>query len=204
MPSRSISSVIFDLGGVLLNWDVDRIASRVFADPEVRAAVKEAVFQHPDWAALDRGTLTEEEAVQRFARRSAQPVAAVEKLMQAARESLTPKPESMVLLDELRESGLDLYCLSNMHARVFSYLEKRYIFWKEFKGIVISARVRMIKPEPDIYQHLLSTHGLDPERSIFIDDHPANVRGAHAAGMHTILFTGADDCRRQLYSLLGR
>ena len=198
----SIANVIFDLGGVLLDWDADAIVAAVFTDQAAQKSVRAAVFDHPDWLALDGGTLDEEEAIQRFAQRSGQPISCMEQLMQQVRLSLVPKADSLVLLDELHARGIPLYCLSNMHTKNFAYLEETYSFWDRFEGIVISASIKMIKPEPDIFQYLLSKYDLDPAKCVFIDDHPANIEGARAVGLSAILFTSSDDCRRQLDGLL--
>ena len=198
-----IYNVIFDLGGVLLDWDEDAIVAAVFDDPETRAAVKRAVFKHDDWLALDRGALDEEEAVDRFATRSGLTPAAMERLMEQVRIALAPKPDSLTLLEELHGRGVPLYCLSNMQGRNWTYLQENYDFWDRFLGIVISADLKLLKPEPDIYLHLLSAYDLDPVRSVFIDDTPANVTGARAVGLNAIRFTSAESCRRQLDALLG-
>ena len=201
--SSSVQNVIFDLGGVLLNWDVDAIIAAVFDSPEARDTVKRVVFDHPDWLAMDQGTLPEDEAVQRFARRADQPVDSMERLMDQVRASLTPKPDSLALLEELDGRGVPLYCLSNMHELNIAYLRERYDFFSRFRGIVISAHVEIIKPDAGIFEHLLSTCDLDPAQSVFVDDHPANVEGARAVGLQAVLFTDAASCRRQLDALLG-
>jgi putative hydrolase of the HAD superfamily len=197
-----VTSIIFDLGGVLLDWDVDAIIAPVFSDPETHAVVKRAVFDHPDWLALDQGTLTEEEAVPCFVERSGQSETAVRALMDQVRIGLAPKPESIALLRDLHERGVPLYCLSNMHEKNMAYLRQYRDFFDCFSGIVISAPLKMIKPEPGIYQHLIDTYHLDPEASLFIDDMQANVDGARAVGLQAIQFTTAADCRRQLDTLL--
>ena len=198
-----VHNVVFDLGGVLVEWDPESIVAAVFEAPQVQAAVRRAVFEHPDWLALDRGTLSEEEAVARFARRAAQPAAAMRRLMDQVRVSLAPKADALALLEELDERGVPLYCLSNMHVRNIAYLQERYDFFRRFRGMVISAQVRMIKPEPEIFAHLLAACRLEAAHSVFVDDYPANVAAARVAGLHSVLFTSAAECRRQLQALLG-
>jgi HAD superfamily hydrolase (TIGR01509 family) len=197
-----LQNVIFDLGGVLLHWDAEAVTAAAFEHPDARAAVRHGVFAHPDWVALDRGTLAEEEAVRRFAQRAGQPVSSMVRLMDEVRAFLTPKPETLQLLEELHARGIPLFCLSNMHERNSAYLRKSYDFFDRFRGIVMSAHVKMVKPEPGIFQHLLSTYDLDPGQSLFIDDDPVNVAGARAVGLQAVLFTDAAACRRQLDRLL--
>jgi|SRR5579884_250544 len=197
--NRSIRNIVFDLGGVLLEWKPDQILARLYPeDPGLQALVRKEVFQHPDWLALDKGTLNEGEAVRFFQQRTGRPLSEMKGLMDLVRETLIPIPSSFELLEELSKGGMNLYCVSNMQVKVFAYLQKRYDFWSKFKGLVISAQVRMIKPDAEIFNHLFSRYRLAPAESLFIDDHPPNVESARRLKMQAILFQGADDCRRQL------
>lgn len=197
----TIRNVVFDLGGVLLEWNAEKILAGLYQDRQIRALVKKEVFLHSDWLALDKGMLEEEEAIQLFQRRTGRPLSEMKALMDAVRESLIPIPATFELLDALEKTGISLYCISNMQAAVFAYLEKRYDFWGKFKGLVISASIKMIKPDAEIFHHLFSRYRLDPSESLFIDDHPPNIESARRLNMHAILFQGADDCRSRLQAL---
>ena len=199
--NRMIRNVVFDLGGVLLEWNADKILARLYQDSAVRALVLKEVFQHSDWLELDKGMLDEAAAVGLFQGRTGRSLLEMQQLMQAVRESLVPIPSTFELLEALSKEGIHLYCVSNMQAAVFAYLEKRYDFWSKFKGLVISASVQMIKPDREIFHHLFSRFGLAPSETAFIDDHPPNVESARQLGMHAILFRGADDCRRRLQQI---
>lgn len=197
-------SVVFDLGGVLVQWSDKVILARAFVDPAARAAVRASLFEHADWIALDRGTLTEEEAITRTAVRTGLSEPALQRLMEIVRDSLIPLPETVSLLEDLHRREVPLYCLSNMHPRSIAHLRQRYTFFRCFRGAVISAEVGLVKPEPAIYRHLLAAFALEPTRTVFIDDYPANCRAAEAAGLQTIRFTTADECRARLDHLLAR
>ena len=196
------TNVIFDLGGVLFAWEPDEIVDRNFDDLELRALVKREVFQHADWLEMDRGTLEEEDAIKRFHARTGIPSPKLNRLLQSVKESLIPIPESVDLLHELSSRGAGLYCLSNMPVCRFEYIQQRYPFWSLFEGIVISGIVKMIKPDREIFEHLLSQFQLPTGSTVFVDDHPVNLDSAQQIGLHTVLFRNADDCRRQLESML--
>lgn len=199
-----IRNVVFDLGGVLLEWKPDQILARLYPEEhEIQALVKKEVLQHPDWLALDKGMLSEEEAIRRFRQRTGRPLSEMKRLMDTVRETLIPIPPTFALLEELSKEGINLYCVSNMQIEVFTYLQKKYTFWDQFKGLVISAHVRMIKPDAEIFLHLFSRFGLIPSESLFIDDHPPNVESARRLEMEALLFQGADDCRLRLQRLHG-
>ena len=82
------------------------------------------------------------------------------------------------------------------------FMNLRGTFWDAFSGIVISGEVKMMKPEPAVFEHLLATFSLRPEESVFIDDVLANIDAAKEMGLHTIWFKDAAQCRRELEQVL--
>ena len=202
--AASVRNVIFDLGGVVLDWNPDHIVSRVQPVPELQAPLKEALFGHADWRMFDRGTLTEPELIQRLQLRLGSTEAEVAAILDAVRNSLVEKPETLELLRTLQGQGTPLYCLSNMPATIYTHLRQRHSFWDVFSGIVISGEVQMMKPEPEVFMHLLDTFGLRAEESVFIDDLPANIESARHVGLHAICFKDAAQCRRELDQILGK
>jgi HAD superfamily hydrolase (TIGR01509 family) len=202
MNAAHVKNVVFDLGGVLLEWNPAKILGDFYADPALRRLLKESLFGHADWLALDRGTLSEAEVLARAEQRTGRPASELAALHAAMRESLHAKPDTVALLDRLHARGIPLYCLSNMSAAVYDHLRLRHDFWDRFRGIVISGHIRLVKPEPEIFTHLLERFGLEADETVFIDDMAANVEGARAVGMHAIQFHDAGDCARQLMPLL--
>jgi putative hydrolase of the HAD superfamily len=200
MPVRN---VIFDLGGVVLDWNPDHIVSRFQPVPELRPTLKAALFGHADWRLFDRGTLTEPDLIERLQARVGASRQEVEAILDGVRESLVEKPETIELMRALQRQGTPLFCLSNMPATIYTHLRGRHNFWDVFSGIVISGQVQMMKPEPEVFLHLLATYNLRPEESVFIDDLRANIESAKQVGLHTIWFKDAAQCRRELAQLLG-
>jgi putative hydrolase of the HAD superfamily len=191
-------NLIFDLGGVVVRWDPEAIISGVFSDERLKARVREAVFQHPDWLELDRGTLGREEAIARAARRSGVAASEIRRLLLAVPPSLAVFPDTVALMRRLRAKGHPLYCLSNMHPASIEYLESTQDFWDVFSGRVISCRLQLCKPEPAIYQHLLRAFGLEGKDTLFIDDVQKNLDAAAALGIGTLRFESAAQCEREL------
>jgi putative hydrolase of the HAD superfamily len=151
---------------------------------------------------FDRGALTESELIQRLQLRLGSTRAEVEAILDAVRNSLVEKPETVKLLRALQGRGTPLYCLSNMPAAIYTHLRQRHNFWDAFSGIVISGEIQMMKPEPEVFMHLLETFDLRAEESVFIDDLPANIESARQVGLHTICFKDADQCWRELDQIL--
>jgi putative hydrolase of the HAD superfamily len=200
--TQGVRNVIFDLGGVVFQWNVEDIVRRFYTDDALRNVAKQEIFKHPDWLEMDRGTLGEEEAIRRFQVRTQRPVAELQALMLAVRESLVPIEDTIELLHELAQSDVPLYCLSNMPAETFAHLRRRHSFLDVFRGTVISGEIRMIKPDPRIFEHIARRYRLTPAQTVFVDDNEPNTASADALGFKTVLFQGARQCREELRRLL--
>jgi putative hydrolase of the HAD superfamily len=195
--------VIFDLGGVFIEWKPADILARLYPDEADRSLVGDATFRHGDWSELDRGMLSEEVAIQRFAERTGRSVSELAAFMDFVRESLVVVPQTVALIEELAARGMPLYCLSNISEPNFAFLRKRYDFWPAFRGIVISGSVKMIKPDSRIFQVIADRFELVPGKSIYVDDLAANVESAGRLGFRAIQFKTAQQCRAQIETLLG-
>ncbi len=195
----SVRNVIFDFGGVLVRWQPREIIASFYDDASVHALIGRSIFQHVDWAEMDRGTLDEPAATLRFAERTGRPAAEITAFLQHVRESLTTVPETIAILHDLARRGVPLYGLSNMATDTFAWLRERYDHWSLFKGIVISADIRMLKPERQIFEYIVRQHGLVPAETVFIDDHAPNVEAARSMGFHTIQFESPVQCAAALH-----
>jgi putative hydrolase of the HAD superfamily len=202
-PLARVRNVVFDFGGVLVNWRPQEIIDSFYAEPHMRDALRTHAFQHDDWLDMDRGLLDEATVVRRCAQRLARPESELEALFRHVRAALTPIEPTVALLRELRQrSGLKLYGLSNMSEAIFAYLDQRHDFFGLFDGIVVSAAVKLVKPDPAIYEHLRERFALDFTESVFIDDLARNVESARQAGLPAIQFVTTDQVRRELEPLL--
>ncbi len=192
-PGDIERAVIFDLGGVVLDWRPRDLLERFYAGqaPTLHDTVWQAVFEHPDWLDLDRGTLSHRDAAIRFAARAGRTPDEMARLLRAARDSLQPLPETLALMRSLEADGVPLYCLSNMHAEIVTWLLRTYDFWPLFRGVVFSSDERLIKPDPVLFDRLLSRYGLVAANTAFVDDHPANIESAARIGLHAIRFENA-------------
>jgi len=197
-----VRNVIFDFGGVLVTWRPQAIIDSFYTEPNLREALRVHAFEHDDWLDMDRGTVDEPTLVRRFASRMGRPEAELEALFDHVRASLVPIEPTVALLRELHGAGLRLYGLSNMSASIFAYLHGRHEFFALFEGIIVSAAVKSLKPEPAIYEHLRERFALDFGESVFIDDFERNVVGARRLGLPAIRFESTEQARRDLMPLL--
>lgn len=202
-PRKPLRNVIFDFGGVLVTWRPQEIIDSFYSEPALRESLRTHAFQHDDWLDMDRGTLDEASVAARCAARMARPEAELKALFDHVRAALTPIEPTVALLRELRERpGLKLYALSNMSATIFAYLAGRHDFFELFDGIVVSAEVKLLKPEPQIYEHLRDRFALDFAESVFIDDLTRNVESARNVGLPAIQFKTTEQVRHELAAWL--
>jgi putative hydrolase of the HAD superfamily len=198
MSAPSSRNVIFDFGGVLVRWKPQEIIDNFYQDAELRARLREEVFQHPDWLEMDRGALDDAQAVRRFAARMSRPEAEMLELLQRVKESLVPLEASLELVHGLAQRGIPVYGLSNMSTSTFQHLQGRHAIWDVFRGIVISGDIQLVKPDPRIFEHISQTYGLAPARTAFVDDLEPNVEAASRHGFRAIRFESAAQCRAEL------
>jgi putative hydrolase of the HAD superfamily len=198
----AVKNVVFDAGGVLLEWNPPRIIADLYPDPQVQAQIRQYIFEHPDWHEFDRGTLTAETAPPHFSRLSGRSAQEVRDLLRITAESLTPIDGTIRLLEDLAAAHVNLYLLSNMPVSTYEILTKRHAFFDHFEHLVISGAILMLKPEPAIYKHLIETTGIVPAESVFIDDLQRNVIAARESGLHAIQFTTPEACRAELRAYL--
>ncbi len=193
-----IRNVIFDMGGVLIHWDPEEFVARRELPQEDRALLAREVFRSVEWAQVDRGVLTVEEAVTSMCRRLP------ERLHPVAREltggwwknDLIPVEGMAPLLRELRELHYGLYVLSNATAATPKYFHR--VPGNEcFDGTVFSYEWKQVKPEREIYRTLLEKFSLTAGECLFVDDSPANIEGALFAGMEGFLFRGDVEALRE-------
>ena len=124
--------IVFDLGGVVVRWDPEAILAQAVEDPNARAAVRTGLLRHPDWQALDRGTLAPKDAIERATRRTGLPAAPFARFLALVPDALAPVPEVIEFLEELHGDSHALCWLSNMHHAFMDHLERAHDFWSLF------------------------------------------------------------------------
>ncbi|MGB7997759.1 MAG: HAD-IA family hydrolase, partial [Photobacterium halotolerans] len=157
---------------------------------------------HPDWLALDRGTMLMAEVIPKFAARTGFPEARMEDFIDHIQNSLTVIDASKNLLEDLLEQDFNLYYLTNMSSAFFDTLYDKHDFISLFNGGLVSAKELLMKPEPEIFQSLMLKYALSPEDTYFIDDNEDNVLAARKLGITAIRFSPTPACYQQIRSAL--
>ena len=189
MMNKSIDTIIFDLGGVLIDWNPRYVYRKIFKTEEevewflenvttpewnenqdagypLHKATQELIAKHPEW----------EPEIKAYYGRW------LEMLGDALHETVE-------ILQKLKKTGkYKLYALTNWSAETFPHALERFEFFKLFDGVVVSGQEKLRKPSAEFYKILLDRYTLDPEKTIFIDDSQRNVKGAEALGITGIQF----------------
>lgn len=193
-----IRNIIFDLGNVLLDFNPDIYLENLGYQNQLKEKLKSAVFKTEEWLLLDRGTITQKEAVEKWKQRNPNLKKEITNMISEWEKMLTIKKDSLEILKGLATKNYNLYILSNFHQKAFTYVTDKYDFFNYFDGQVISAEVNMIKPEAEIYKHLLNKFNLKAEETLFIDDSKKNIEAALKQGMRVIHFKDAVSLKKEL------
>jgi 2-haloacid dehalogenase len=193
--------VIFDLGGVLVDWNPMYLYRKVFAD-EAQAAEFLANICTPDWnekqdagRALDEATA---ERVALFPEWEAEIRAYYGRWIEMIGGLV---PGTGDVMRDLKAAGMRLFALSNWNSETFAQIRRAYPEFDLFEDIVLSGDHRCIKPEERFYRIALERIDLPPQSMVFVDDNPRNLRSAEAVGLRALLFTDAGNLRRDLRAL---
>lgn len=191
MPWEKIDAVVFDVGNVLMAFRPEQAVADILPEqPEIHRAVLNRTVRTPYWLMLDHGTITREEAVEAMVGRNRGTALEepIRRFMSRWLKLKTPVEEGVRALKTCKAHGKKLYVLSNYHVQAFRWVQEHYDFFGLFDGLVVSAFEKQVKPNPDIYQTLIDRYGLAPERTLFIDDTPANIEAALTAGWQGVCY----------------
>jgi len=180
-----IKNIVFDIGNVLLNFHPHDYLLTKYS-PEDADFLFNGIFNTAEWIELDKGTISEEEALERFIGRNPKREGLLREMMADFYNVFTPIESSVTVLYQLKKKGYRILYLSNIHIGIYEYVIDRYDFFKEFEGGIISADVKTLKPGKDIFHKLMKKYEILPEESLFIDDTDPNIATAEKLGFAVI------------------
>jgi 2-haloacid dehalogenase len=200
LPKRS--TVIFDFGGVLVDWNPRYLYREMFAGKEEEMEWFIANVCNWDWILkcdiglpFEESTLPLIQKYPKYERHIRAYMDDFEKLFGP------PVEESVRILAELRDRKTPLYGLTNWARETFPKARKMFPFFSWFAGIVVSGEVKLLKPDPRIFDTLLRTYSLRAEDCVFIDDRIENVETSQRLGFHGVHFQTPGQLRTELVAL---
>jgi 2-haloacid dehalogenase len=195
----SINNVIFDLGGVLIDWNPRYLYRKIFKTEEEINWFLENVCT-PEWNDQQDAGRSFEEATEELVTKFPEHELAIRAWYGRWNETINGRiHETVELLKEIKESKkYKLYALTNWSAETFPWALDNFEFLHWFEGIVVSGVEKSRKPFPEFYKILFDRYQINPAQAIFIDDNIKNVEGALKVGLPTIHFQSAEQTKKEL------
>ena len=197
-----IKNIIFDFGGVLVDWNPHYLFDKYFNDLDEANYFVENVC-NSEWNAEMDGGKPFEQAVRERSAMFPKYAEALRLYQTNWMDTMGEEIPGMYdLIKSLKINGFPvIYGLTNWSAETFPTVQKTYRIFSLIDKIVVSGEVKQLKPNPEIFHTLLDKYSLKAEESLFIDDNLKNVEGAKAVGVNAVLFRGVEKLREDLKNL---
>ena len=196
------SIVVFDLGGVLIDWDPRHLYRKLFAGDEAAMAHFLSTVCTHEWNRCQDAGRSFAEGARLLKAEHPDKAELIEAYGARFDEMMAgPIAGAVEILAELRDCGTPLYGLTNWSAETYPAALERFAFLRWFQGILVSGEVELIKPDPRIFALLIERFAIEPEHAVYIDDVAANVAAARPFGIHAIHFTTPALLREELVGL---
>lgn len=195
----SLPAVVFDIGGVLIDWNPRHLYRKLFAGDDDAMERFLAEVCTPAWNHAQDAGRPFAEAVAELSGRHPQHAQLIAAYQTRWPEMVAGAIEGTgEIVRRLKRRGVRLYALTNFSTETFPLVRHRFEILDLFDGCVVSGELGVAKPDPEIYRHLLTAHGLTASSCVFIDDQPVNVAAAAALGFDAIAFSDAASLRQEL------
>lgn len=197
-----IKNIVFDIGNVLAGfvWQ-DFYRSFGFSD-EVFEKLADATVRSALWNEMDRGKLSDDQLLEGFIQNDPSIEKEIREVFRNITGIVRRYDYAIPWIRELKGSGYGVYVISNFARKAYEECIDALDFLEEIDGGILSYRVKMIKPSPEIYQLLCTRYGLRAEECVFIDDTAVNVEAAIKEGMKGITFHTLEQVKEELEKLL--
>jgi 2-haloacid dehalogenase len=194
-----IKNVIFDLGGVLIDWNPKHLYRKIFKDETEMEKFLDEVCTS-DWNEEQDAGRSLAEATETLVKEHPQHEENIRAYYGRWEEMLGGAIQGTVdIFKKMKASGgFKIYALTNWSSETFPIALQHYDFLQWFDGALVSGDEKMRKPFPEFYDLLFKRYNLKPEETLFIDDNLRNIRAADKTGMKTIHFTSSEDLKEQL------
>ncbi|WP_242839501.1 HAD family hydrolase [Butyrivibrio sp. NC2002] len=198
---NKISTVIFDIGGVLVDfcWD-DFLRNKGFDEAMVQR-IGDASVRTSDWDEFDRGVLDTKGIIDGFVKNDPEIEDEIRKGFDDLSGLLKKRERTIPWIKALKKAGYRVLVLSNFSKQALEANPFMNEFLDEVDGGILSYRDKVIKPDPAIYKLIMERYDLKPEECVFIDDMQRNIDAAKNVGMNGIVFSDYDQVDRELAEL---
>ena len=194
-----INTVVFDIGMVLVYFRWRELYAELGFEGEKFERIAEATVHNPWWNEFDKGGISVEEIVDKYAMTAPEYRADIAKIYDYADQFVTLYDYAIPWIRELKNRGYKVYILSNWSEPAYEANKDTHLrFLKEVDGAIISYKEGIIKPNREIYQLLCERFCINPLEAVFLDDNISNVKAAKEFGLHAILFENYEQAKDEV------
>ncbi|MDO5294651.1 MAG: HAD family phosphatase [bacterium] len=198
-----IRNIVFDIGNVMVYFRWRELMEELSFSDDVIERLEHGMIMTELWNELDRGILPEDEVIAKMKENNEGLEHEIDLLFANAERIVEQFEYTQQWLNELKARGYNLYYLSNYQRSFFEcHKEKVFQFLPLMDGGVVSAYVKLLKPDYAIYKKLLTTYGLRAEECVFLDDTKVNITAAKEVGMNGIVFDTYEQASKELEKIL--
>jgi len=195
-------SVIFDLGGVLIDWNPRHLYRKLFPGDEAAMERFLGEICTMDWHVQHDAGRPFAETREELKRKHPSHATLIDAFGDRYDEMIAGAiPGSVALLERLAAGGVPLYAITNYPAQAFPMAQKTFSFLTLFRDIAVSGYEKVMKPDAELFNILFRRNNITPQQAIFIDDSVKNVDAARGLGLHAIHFRSSDALERELMEL---
>jgi 2-haloacid dehalogenase len=197
----TVDSVLWDFGGVLTDWDPQHLYRKVIPDDAEREHFLTNVVSR-EWHLQHDAGVRFADTIPVLRAQHPEHAAAIDLYLERYVEMIGgPIEGTTEIVEELHERGVPQYGLTNMPHEAWPPIRDAWPVMGGLAGVVVSGTERLAKPDPAIFELAIERFGLDPGRTVFVDDVARNVAGAESSGFRALLFTDAATLRADLREL---
>ncbi|HIV86916.1 MAG TPA: HAD family phosphatase [Candidatus Pygmaiobacter gallistercoris] len=193
-----IRNLIFEIAGVVVDYDPQEYLRRKFNDPELEQLLYTAIFGSEEWQKLYTGSITRALAERQMLAAAGDCRYEAQMVLDDWREMMTTRLDTVELITALRAAGYHVYYLANMAEDIYELFTRRRRFMQLFEGGIPSYSVKIKKPDPAFFQLLLDRYQLAPEETAFVDPDRESIATAQQLGLTAIPFKDAVDLQKML------
>ena len=195
-----IRNIIFDIGGVLLNYNPKTYLDKLNIEESKRKTLNDIIFHNPKWRDCLNGFISNSELIEYLVKENQKYKSEIEQILskENLKYMLPPKQEMIEYYKTLKQKGYKIYLCSNITKDTYNYIKDSFEIIRVADGGVFSCFENISKPNVEIYQKLIEKYDLDIGKSILIDDTKRNIISANDIGLKGILFNNIEDIKNNV------
>lgn len=197
-----IKNIVFDVGMVLVDFNWRKVMEDVGCTPEETETIAKVMVNSPFWNELDRGVMEEEDVISGMIEKLPGLEDKARAFWENVDQTIVSFPYAADWVKDLHDRGYHTYLLTNYPRSLYASTAEKFTFLPYVDDVLVSAREKLVKPDPAIYERLLEKFHLNASETVFIDDRKVNIEGGEKVGIRGIVFTNYEEVKEKLDKIL--